>query len=214
MSLRLDPKFQSRHNLIGTAKPARPSKAQEEPSEQDYEAWRSEKPQEAEALDSMVEMMAKGEVTPAEAFGISDSELAYAARLGAEQLELGQYENARKIFLGLTTAEPSVPHFHVSLGQVYAALQRHSEAYHALSDGIELFTKLPKHELPGDLFIDAVLLRGQTLIRLRRPEEAVEDLTVVLAAYQDRMEGLQAENPRLMAKLRQVQLIIETLQSA
>jgi len=214
MSLKLDPKFQSRHALAAMLKSPRASTAAQEPSQQEYETWRNEKPEEAAAVETMVQQMAKGEVSPAEALGISDAELAYAARLGAEQLELGQHENARRIFLGLTTAEPSVPHFHVSLGQVYAATQRHEEAYDALSDGIELFTKLPKDKLPMDLFIDAILLRGQTLVRLKRPEDAISDLSVVLDAYQDKIEKLPNENPRLMDKLRQVQLIIEAVQKA
>ena len=214
MSLQLDSKFQARHGLAGTAGFQRPSAgAAPEANEQDYQAWRDEKPDEALALEGLVEQMAKGQVSPAEAFGISDGELAYAARLGAEQIELGRYENARKIFLGLTTAEPSVPHFHVSLGQAYAALQRHVEAFQALSAGLDRFAELPSDQVPGDLYIDAVLLRGQTLVRLHRPEAAVDDLMAVQAAYRQKVEALSVENPRLTAKLRQVELILETLQT-
>lgn len=214
MSLSLDPKFQSRNFLVGTAKPQRTANAgaATESTEDEYASWRQNNCASAESLDSMVEAMAKDEITPAEAFGISDAELAFAARLGAEQLELGQFENARKIFLGLTTAEPSVPHFHVSLGQVYSAMQRHEEAYEALSDGIELFARLPKEQLPGDLFIDAILLRGQTLVRLKRPEEATGDLNAVLAAFQDKVGNMTAENITLVQKLRQIEFMIQAVQ--
>jgi tetratricopeptide (TPR) repeat protein len=147
-------------------------------SEEEYEAWAAENPEEAENLERVVVGMAKGEISPAEAYGISVQDMAEAAVLGAEQLEKGNIESAVIIFEGLVTAEPKIPQFRVSLGQCYEKLGFNEEALEAYASALLLYAAIGDVQL--EEIMDPALLRAGLLIRLDREAEAIEDLTRVV----------------------------------
>lgn len=179
------PTTMSRHTLPPSQAQKRAAKEMEEPAaetvedepemtDEEYEAWAKENPEEAENLERITIGMAKGEISPAEAFGISVQELAEAAVLGAEALEAGNLESAVIIFEGLVTAEPNVPQFRVSLGQCYERLGYTEEALDSYSSALVLYSMI--EEAPIEDIVDAALMKATLLIKDGRELEALEDL--------------------------------------
>jgi tetratricopeptide (TPR) repeat protein len=156
------------------------AQAQEEPgmSEDEFEAWAAENPEEAENLERITIGMAKGEISPAEAYGFSIEDMAEAAVLGSEQYEKGNLESAVIIFEGLVTAEPKIPQFRVSLGQCYEKLGFNEEALEAYASALILYAAIGTAKI--EEIMDPAMLRAGLLIRLGRELEAIEDLTRVV----------------------------------
>ena len=181
-------------------------------SNEEFEAWRENSPEQATAVTELLGLVARGEITPARAFGISDDEILEAARLAGEQHKQGRYDKAEKIYAGLAAAVPDVPHFHLSLGQVFQCQGRLEEARNAYSDGIR---RLTHSEHPSqEMLAEAVLLRAQVLVRLGLKEAAAEDLRLVLEAFRNRREQLWAEQKEsvvLETKIEQAQLMLDAL---
>ena len=169
-------------NSAGTTRPV---------SNEEFEAWKQNSPEQVTAVTELLGLVASGEITPAKAFGISDDELLEAARLAGDQHKQGRYDNAEKIYAGLAAAVPEVPHFHLSLGQVLQCQGRLEEARNAYGDGIR---RLTQSEHPAqEMLAEAVLLRAQVLVRLGHKGAAAEDLCLVLEAFRNRREQLWAE---------------------
>ena len=168
----------------GPARQAAPAEAEPETqaeelaSEEEYEAWAAEHPDEAARLEAVTIGMAKGEISPAEAYGITMEDMAEAAVLGSEQLEKGNLESAVIIFEGLVTAEPKIPQFRVSLGQCYEKLGFTEEALDSYASGIILYAAIEEAKL--DDIVDAMLLRSTLLIREGRDYEAIDDLSKIV----------------------------------
>jgi tetratricopeptide (TPR) repeat protein len=219
----------SRHSLLGhdrrlaaagaarpdTAETPVPAGADSAASAEEFEAWRKENPERAGAVEEVAILLARGQIPPAAAFGIRDEELLEAACIGVRQLKLGRHEDAVALFEGLTAAAPSIPHFHVSLGQALQGLGRPEEAVRAYGAAIERLGAA--QGLGPRLLADALLLRGQLLARLGRKDEALADLRQALERLQspaDLAEVQPADSQRLPARIRQVQLMIETLQGS
>ncbi len=175
----------TRHNLPPTQAQRRAAEELKEPkptadvveeemTDEEYDTWAKENPEEAENLERVTIGMAKGDISPAEAFGISMEELAEAAVLGAEALDAGNVDSAVIIFEGLVTAEPNVPQFRVSLGQCYEKLGYVEEALDSYGSALVLYSVI--ENAPIEEIIDAAMMKATLLIHEGRDEEAFEDL--------------------------------------
>jgi tetratricopeptide (TPR) repeat protein len=171
----------SRHNLPPSkaaeqkrAKSTEDLPAEEAMSPEEFDDWAAENPDEAKALEEITIGMAKGEITPAEAYGISVQELAEAAVLGAEAIEAGNLDSAVIVFEGLVTADPNVPSFRTSLGQCYEKLGYEQEALDSYGAALDLYAMIDG--VPVDEVADAVVLRSMLLLKQGREEEALQEL--------------------------------------
>lgn len=152
-------------------------------SDDEYNAWAAENPEEAENLERITIGMAKGEISPAEAYGFSIQDMAEAAVLGSEQLEAGNLESAVIIFEGLVTAEPKIPQFRASLGQCYEKLGYNEEALESYASALILYAVIDDSKYED--ILDVALLRAILLVKLERELEAIEDLTRVVPPNTD-----------------------------
>jgi tetratricopeptide (TPR) repeat protein len=147
-------------------------------SQEEYEAWAAEHPDDADRLEKVTLGLAKGLITPAEAYGISVQDMAEAAVLGSEAFEAGNLESAVIIFEGLVTADPNVPMFRVSLAQCYEKMGYNEEAIDNYGVALDLYEAIEGTKLED--LADALVLRSALLVNTGREAEALEDLEYFL----------------------------------
>ena len=121
---------------------------------------------------SEVRNFIKGEITWAQLQGIGGRELYGIAEIGYRSLEEGKYEEAEKIFTGLSVMNPYDAYFHGVLGSIFARQSRYDEAVKEYSVSLDLSDSDPQ------IFVN----RGEIYLQQGRIEEAYSDFRKAIAA--------------------------------
>ena len=116
------------------------------------------------------EKLATGQMTIAEAAGISRKQLYAIAHRGYQLLNSGRLEEARRIYAGLTAADPYDSVFHCHLGAVYFRLGEFDKAFEEYDAAIRL----------NIASVDALAGRGELRILKGELRKGIEDLRSAL----------------------------------
>jgi tetratricopeptide (TPR) repeat protein len=112
-----------------------------------------------------------GELTLAEILGHSDEKLMDVADLGLMLIQVGKFEQARKILTGLPLLEPYVPYFHMLLGILHDRLGDLWKGLEEYEAAIEL---CESSDPPAELLPHVLLNQAKLLIRTGRLTDAAE----------------------------------------
>jgi tetratricopeptide (TPR) repeat protein len=113
------------------------------------------------------EKLATGQITIAEALGLSKPQLYAIARRGHQLLVSGRVEEARRIYAGLVAADPFDSVFHCHLG---ACLQRLGEAERAFDE----YDAALRFNVAN---VDALAGRGELYLAKGELRRGIEDLS-------------------------------------
>ena len=139
-----------------------------------------------------IEMIMSGHLTPAEAFGVDRRGLLEIAARGYHALAGGVLDNALVIFQGLSVLQPEDPIFRYYLGATYVAMGLHEEALPHYDAALE---RDPRS-------VDALAGRGELLLLLQRPHDALADLDRAIAVDAGKMSpsAMRAASTRRLLK--------------
>jgi tetratricopeptide (TPR) repeat protein len=116
------------------------------------------------------EKLATGQITIAEAVGISRKQLYAIANRGYQLLNLGRLEEARQIYAGLVAADPYDSVFHCHLGAVLYRLGEMDKAFEEYDASIRL----------NIANVDALSGRGELYLLKGEVKKGIEDLRKAL----------------------------------
>jgi tetratricopeptide (TPR) repeat protein len=116
------------------------------------------------------EKLATGQMTVAEAVGISRRELYAIAQRGYQLFNSGRLEEARKIYAGLVAADPFDSVFHCHLGAVLWRQGEPDKAFEEYSASIRL----------NIANVDALAARGELYLLKGEVKKGIEDLRAAL----------------------------------
>lgn len=116
------------------------------------------------------EKLATGQITIAEAVGISRQELYKIAQRGYQLLTSGKLEEAKQIYAGLVAADPYDSVFHCHLGSALWQLGDTERAFEEYSASIRL----------NIANVDALAARGELYLLKGEVENGIEDLRKAL----------------------------------
>jgi tetratricopeptide (TPR) repeat protein len=141
------------------------------------------------AADTL-ELLAKKEIAPAQALGISSGEQKVMAALGLESIRKGKLDRAKKIFEGLITLNPLSNLGHTGLGKVFQAQKQPDAAMNAFKEAV-------KHN-PSDC--DALLGQAEILLTRGQKKPALPLLLQVLAVDRNGLEPAGRTANRIVAE--------------
>jgi Flp pilus assembly protein TadD len=141
-----------------------------------YQAARKAPP-DAEPLthietETRVRAFLQGEMTLADLYALSHEELYEVASQGQRFVEAERFEDAEKLFDGLTALDPYNADFHAALGAVYQQQNRKEEAYREYDRALQV----------NEGHVAALTNRAELLIEAGQYALALEDLRRVQAA--------------------------------
>ena len=116
------------------------------------------------------EKLATGQMTIAEAVGISRKQLYTIAQRGYQLLNSGKLEEARQIYAGLVAADPYDSVFHCHLGAVYFRMGEIDKAFEEYDAAIRL----------NIANVDALSARGELYLLKGEVKKGLEDLRAAL----------------------------------
>jgi tetratricopeptide (TPR) repeat protein len=116
------------------------------------------------------EKLATGQMTIAEAVGISRQQLYAIAQRGYQLLNSGKLEEARQIYAGLVAADPFDSVFHCHLGAVLWRLGEIDRAFEEYNAAIRL----------NIANVDALAARGELYLLRGEVKKGIEDLRAAL----------------------------------
>ncbi len=116
------------------------------------------------------EKLATGQITIAEAVGISRKQLYAIAHRGYQLLNSGKLEEARQIYAGLVAADPYDSVFHCHLGAVLYRLGEMDKAFDEYDASIRL----------NIANVDALSGRGEIYLQRGEIKKGIEDLRKAL----------------------------------
>ena len=116
------------------------------------------------------EKLATGQMTIAEAVGISRPRLYAIAHRGYQLYTTGRLEEARQIYAGLVAADPFDSVFHCHLGAVLFRMGKHDEAFEEYEAAIRL----------NIANVDALAGRGELYLLKGEVKQGIEDLRAAL----------------------------------
>jgi tetratricopeptide (TPR) repeat protein len=116
------------------------------------------------------EKLVTGQMTIAEAVGISRKELYTIARRGYQLLNSGKLEEARQIYAGLVAADPYDSVFHCHLGAVLWRMGEVEKAFEEYEASIRL----------NIANVDALSARGELYLLRGEVKKGIEDLRKAL----------------------------------
>jgi tetratricopeptide (TPR) repeat protein len=116
------------------------------------------------------EKLATGQMTIAEAVGISRKQLYTIAQRGYQLLSSGKLEEARQIYAGLVAADPYDSVFHCHLGAVLWRMGEVDKAFEEYEASIRL----------NIANVDALAARGEILLLRGEVKKGIEDLRKAL----------------------------------
>jgi tetratricopeptide (TPR) repeat protein len=134
------------------------------------------------------EKLATGQITIAEAVGISRKQLYAIAQRGYQFLNLGRLEEARQIYAGLVAADPYDSVFHCHLGAVFYRLGEMDKAFEEYDASIRL----------NIANVDALSGRGELYLLKGEVKKGIEDLR---KALENDPEGTHPSSMRARAIL-------------
>lgn len=112
------------------------------------------------------EKLATGQITIAEAVGVSRKQLYTIAQRGYQLMNSGRLEEARQIYAGLVAADPYDSVFHCHLGAVLWRLGDVGQAFEEYSASIRL----------NIANVDALAARGELYLLKGEVKKGIEDL--------------------------------------
>ncbi len=136
----------------------------------------------------VLEKLATGQITIAEAVGISRRRLYAIAHRGYQLLSTGRLEEARQIYAGLVAADPFDSVFHCHLGAVLFRLGEHDKAFEEYDAAIRL----------NIANVDALAGRGELYLLKGEVKKGIEDLR---AALENDPQGTHPSSLRARALL-------------
>ena len=116
------------------------------------------------------EKLATGQITIADAVGISRKQLYAIAHRGYQLLNTGKLEEARQIYAGLVAADPFDSVFHCHLGAALWQLGDTEKAFEAFDASIRL----------NIANVDALASRGELYLLKGEVKKGIEDLRAAL----------------------------------
>ena len=134
------------------------------------------------------EKLATGQITIAEAVGISRKQLYTIAQRGYQLLNSGKLEEARQIYAGLVAADPYDSVFHCHLGAVLWRLGEIDKAFEEYNASIRL----------NIANVDALSARGELYLLKGEVKKGIEDLR---AALENDAQGSHPSSIRARALL-------------
>ena len=134
------------------------------------------------------EKLATGQITIAEAVGISRKQLYAIARRGYQLLNSGRLEEARQIYAGLVAADPYDSVFHCHLGAVLFRMGELDKAFEEYDASIRLNISN----------VDALSARGELYLLKGEVKKGIEDLR---AALENDAQGSHPSSIRARALL-------------
>ncbi len=132
------------------------------------------------------EKLVTGQITIAEAVGISRKQLYTIAHRGYQLLNSGRLEEARKIYAGLVAADPFDSVFHCHLGAVLWRLGETEQAFDEFDASIRL----------NIANVDALAGRGELYLQKGEVKKGIEDLR---KALENDPKGLRPSSLRARA---------------
>ena len=112
------------------------------------------------------EKLANGQITIAEAVGISREQLYAIARRGYQLFNSGKLEDAKQIYAGLVAADPFDSVFHCHLGSVLWRMGDVEQAFDEYNASIRL----------NIANVDALAARGEIYLQKGELKSGIEDL--------------------------------------
>jgi tetratricopeptide (TPR) repeat protein len=134
------------------------------------------------------EKLATGQITIAEAMGVSRRQLYAIAKRGYELLNSGRLEEARQIYAGLIAADPFDSVFHCHLGAVLWRMGEIERAFAEFNASIRL----------NIANVDALSARGELYLLKGEVKKGVEDLR---KALENDLQGTHPSSLRARALL-------------
>jgi tetratricopeptide (TPR) repeat protein len=116
------------------------------------------------------EKLATGQITIAEAVGISQEQLYAIAQRGYQLLNSGKLEEARQIYAGLVAANPYDSVFHCHLGAVYMRMGEIDKAFDEFDASLRF----------NIANVDAYAGRGEIYLQKGEIKKGIEDLRKAL----------------------------------
>jgi tetratricopeptide (TPR) repeat protein len=139
-----------------------------------------------------------GFVTMAEILGHSDDKLMEIAEAGLRLLDVGRYEQARKLLQSLPLLDPFVPYFHLLLGMLHEKTQKPYEALEEYEEAIRLCKMM---QPPGEMLPHAMLSRAKVLARVRNADDAREMLREIRTEWPTNDERFEREVQGILTHL-------------
>jgi tetratricopeptide (TPR) repeat protein len=149
-------------------------------TEEEYGTFLENEPQIRELLEIEQKGIFDGTAALADVLGFTDADLLGVATAGADLMEEERWEEARDVFIGLTTLQPGAPLFHVCLAQAYDGLESVEMAVESYTQAIDLIDvntedeKEDRKQIP--VLTDALYGRGCLNVNLGNTEQALADL--------------------------------------
>jgi len=112
-----------------------------------------------------VEKWLKGEINGQQLHAITGPEMLQMAVIGFQMYEQGKYNEAKTIFFGLATLDPTEGYYWTALGAVYLAEDNLEDALDAFNTAIKA----------NDKEIASYVNRGEVHLRLGKVMEAAQD---------------------------------------
>jgi tetratricopeptide (TPR) repeat protein len=142
------------------------------------------------------EKLATGQMTIAEAVGISRRQLYTIAQRGYQLLNSGKLEEARLVYAGLVAADPYDSVFHCHLGAVLFRLGQIDQAFEEYAAAIRL----------NIANVDALAGRGELYLLKGEVKKGIEDLRAALVNDPDGRHPSSIRARALLLSLRQAAL--------
>ena len=139
------------------------------------------------------EKLATGQITIAEAVGISRKQLYAIAARGYQLLNSGKLEEARQIYAGLVAADPYDSVFHCHLGAVCFRMGELDKAFTEYAAAIRL----------NIANVDALAGRGELYLLKGEVKKGIEDLRAALENDPDGTHPSSIRARALLLSLRQ-----------
>ena len=139
------------------------------------------------------EKLATGQITIADAVGISRKQLYAIAHRGYQLLSTGKLEEARQIYAGLVAADPYDSVFHCHLGAVLFRMGEHDKAFEEYAAAIRL----------NIANTDALAGRGELYLLKVEVKKGIEDLRAALVSDPEGTHPSSIRARALLLSLRQ-----------
>jgi tetratricopeptide (TPR) repeat protein len=144
----------------------------------------------AQKLNEIRSALQRGDLTLAQALGISVEEEAILAQQGYELMRDGRLLDAQRVFDGLATLNPQNSYYHTALGNIKKAMDLPEEAIPYLERAVE--------SNPND--VSALLSLADTFLRQKAKAKALPRLLQILHVDVDKKSEQAREANNILQK--------------